>query len=382
MSTSESIGAFDRFRVEPWVDWIGGHVGRRMSLLRRLGDWETRLLARDIEHVEISAPVFVCGLARSGSTILLECLAAHTDTVSHCYRDYPGVLVPVLWDRISARIYADRSTPVERAHGDGIAVTPDSPEAIEEMLWMAFHPHSHDPARGNSIGRGGIAPPFSDFYRDHIRKLLWLRQGSRYLSKNNYNLVRLGGLIELFPDARVIVPVRHPVTHIASLMRQHALFSAAETRHSAALRYMQRVGHYEFGLDRRPLNVGNGGTTQTVQELWREGREVEGWSLYWANLHEFLMERLQEDVALRDATLVVRFEDLCADPEGMLGRIFAHTRLSAEDELIWKVAQRIRAPDYYAMPFDETELRTIRQVTAKAAERLDYRNSSGDRAVA
>src|SRR3546814_14543435 len=90
-------------------------------------------------------------------TILLESLAAHPDTVTHRYRDYPGVLAPIFWDRVSEHLYAGRSTPVERAHGDGIAVTQDSPEAIEEMLWMAFHPESPDPACDNTIGRGGIA---------------------------------------------------------------------------------------------------------------------------------------------------------------------------------------------------------------------------------
>ena len=93
-----------------------------------------------LDAIQIEAPIFVCGLARSGSTILLECLAAHPDTVTHRYRDYPGVLAPVFWDRISTRLYTDHSAPIERAHGDGIAVTPDSPEAMEEMLWMEFYP--------------------------------------------------------------------------------------------------------------------------------------------------------------------------------------------------------------------------------------------------
>jgi hypothetical protein len=379
---AERTDEFERFRVEPWIDWIGGHVARRTRLWQWLGDWETRMLAREIGEIEISAPIFVGGLARSGSTILLECLDSHPGTVSHRYRDYPGVLAPVLWDRVSARAYANRSTPVERAHRDGITVTPDSPEAIEEMLWMAFHPNAHDPARDNSVRGGGFDARFADFYRDHIRKLLWLRQGSRYLSKNNYNLARLGGLVELFPDARVIVPVRGPVAHIASLMRQHALFSAAETRHPAARRYMQRVGHYEFGLDRRPINVGDAETTRTVRDLWRDGRELEAWSLYWANLHKYLAGSLQENAALRDATLIVRFEDLCVDPQGMLDRIFAHARLSADSAWIAKMAQRIRTPAYYDVPFNEPELATIRELTTKAAQQLGYRSDTGHRAVA
>jgi hypothetical protein len=244
---------------------------------------------------------------------------------------------------------------------------------MEEMLWMAFDPHAHNPACDNSVGRGAVAPRFAAFYRDHIRKLLWLRQGRRYLSKGNYNLVRLQALIELFPDARFIVPVRDPVTQVASLMRQHALFCAAEYRHPAALRYMQRAGHFEFGLDRRPLNIGSAEASE-VENLWREGSELEGWSLYWTSLPHFLAERLQEDVALRDATLLVRFEELCAYPEVTLGRILAHARLAANDVWISSTARRIRAPCYYTPPFDGTGRRLVRQITGSAARRIGYSN--------
>ncbi len=373
MPSREAVDELDRFRVEPWVDWAGGHVTHRPRLWKWLGNRETRMLAQDIEHVEVHAPILVCGLARSGSTILLECLEAHLDTVSHRYRDYPGVLAPVLWDRVAGRLYGNTSNPVERAHGDGIAVTADSPEAIEEMLWMAFHSQAHDPSRDNRIRPGDVSQEFSVFYRDHIRKLLWLRQGTRYLTKNNNNLVRLSGILSLFPEARMIIPVRDPVAHIASLMRQHERFSAAQTKYDAALRYMQRVGHYEFGLDRRPLNVGNAKTTKTIEDLWRAGREVEGWSLYWANLHEFLAKQRQDDATVRDATLIVRFEDLCTDPDGMLKRIFAHAKLSANDALIASMAQRIRVPSYYIVPFNEREQETIREITGAAAEQFGYR---------
>jgi hypothetical protein len=363
----------DRFRVEPWLDWVGGHVARRSRLWRRIGNWESRLLNREIQSVPIVAPIFVCGLARSGSTILLECLAAHPDTVTHRYRDYPGVLAPVFWDRISTRLYADHSAPVERAHGDGISITPDSAEAMEEMLWMAFYPHSHDPSSDNRIGRGKITPQFATFYRDHVRKLLWLRRGRRFLSKENYNLVRLGALIELLPDARIIVPLRDPVAHIASLMRQHALFSAAQAKYPAALRYMQRVGHYEFGLDRRPLNVGDTEAAAAVRRLWHAHHDVEGWSAYWAMLHEFLIAQLDEDAALRDATLLVRSEDLCADPPGTLGRILSHARLPVDDSWLAESARRIRAPASRPS-LDQVEERVIRTITAAPAERLGYGN--------
>ena len=80
-------------------------------------------------------------------------------------------------------------------------------------------------------------PAFESFYRDHIRKLLRVRGGRRYLAKGNYNVTRLEYLLQLFPDARFVIPVRDPRWHIASLIKQHALFcpAARGTRRRSAI---------------------------------------------------------------------------------------------------------------------------------------------------
>src|SRR3546814_4976645 len=80
MSSSPSDDRFERFRVEPWVDWFGGFVARRPRLWRRIGDLETRQFGRALDSIAIRAPLFVCGLARSGSTILLESLRSEEHT--------------------------------------------------------------------------------------------------------------------------------------------------------------------------------------------------------------------------------------------------------------------------------------------------------------
>ena len=367
-----SADEFEGFRVEPWLDWLGGIVARWPGLWRRLGEFETQRLSTALDEIEIRVPIFVCGLARSGSTILLESLSRHPDTATHHYRDYPGVLAPVFWDRVAGRLYAGSGTARERAHGDGIAVTADSPEAIEEMLWMAFHPDCHDPTRDNRMAIGDVAPGFAGFYRDHIRKLLWLRRGRRYLSKGNYNLPRMAALLAMFPDARFIVPLRGPIAHVASLMQQHALFAAAERRHPAALRYMQRVGHFEFGLDRRPLNLGDAAATDEVQRLWREGREVEGSSLYWAAVHRFLADLLEQDARLRAATLLVRHEELTAAPGAVLERIFAHAGLETDPVSISELAARIHPPRGRGPALALETQQAIRRLTADAARRFGY----------
>jgi hypothetical protein len=62
------------FQVDPWVHFLGGLVERRPGLWTRLGDLETRMLGAELTDVEIKAPIYVAGMARSGSTLLLEVL--------------------------------------------------------------------------------------------------------------------------------------------------------------------------------------------------------------------------------------------------------------------------------------------------------------------
>ena len=80
--------------------------------------------------------VFVAGLARSGTTILLNALYKSNQFSSLSYQDMPFVLAPNLWSRLSFN--KQDSNLVERAHGDGIKIDTSSPEAFEEIFWKTF----------------------------------------------------------------------------------------------------------------------------------------------------------------------------------------------------------------------------------------------------
>src|SRR3546814_8226988 len=98
-------------------------------------------------------------------------------------------------------------------------------------------------------------------------------------------------------------------------MKHHVLFCAGERRHQKALRDMQRGGHFEFGLDRRPANTGDQEATAAIIDCWERGAEVEGWARYWARIHRFITDRLAASAELREASQIVRFEDLCREPD-------------------------------------------------------------------
>ncbi len=367
MSTSEQDNIF---RVDPWTHFLGGLVARAPALFQRLGSFESRLLTDRLADIPIRQPIFIAGLARSGTTLLLEILDKHPDTASHRYRDFPMLHIPYFWNRFLAFTPRAEEKPAERAHQDGIMVTADSPEAFEEVLWMSYFPDLHDIAKCSILDTGTTHPQFERFYRDHIRKLMLVRGGKRYLSKGNYNITRLDYLLRLFPDARILIPVRDPVWHIASLRKQHRLFCRGQENNPRAVRHLQRVGHFEFGRDRRPINTGDSDETQAIAELWRQGDEVEGWARYWDHVYRFLACRLQQNDALRQAASIVSYETLCQQPMDVLRGIFSHSGLQVSDVMLERAATRIHAPGYYAPDFSSRELACIERHTGPTWARL------------
>lgn len=362
-----------QFFPTSWVTYLlGGLVRRWPRPWLRIGDAETVLLLERTRSTEVTAPIYIGGLARSGSTILLELLASIDGVVSHRYRDYPLVYTPVLWDWLSSHLPSRNSRAVERPHRDGIWVVPDSPEAFEEALWMAFFPHAHDPSVSNALGRETSCPGFERYYREHLRKLLYARQGRRYVAKNNYNVTRLQYVLRLFPDARLVIPVRHPATQIASLMRQHALFCREQAKSRRVLEYMRHIGHFEFGLDRRPINVAEAGGADEVLALWERGEELRGWARYWSQVYGYVADALAADPDLRSACCVVRFEDLCADSERTIRNLLTHCRLPADDRLVCRLAENVRCPRYYRPEFSAADKRALEAETAETAARFGY----------
>lgn len=249
----------------------------------RLAEVETALYRRRIDPARAARPVFVTSLPRAGTTILLQALARHPELASATYRHMPFTFAPLLWGGFSTA-FRKSSGMSERAHGDGIEVGIDSPEAFEEMIWMAFWPdhyaHKHiRPWRGDARD-----PEFEAFFRTHIAKIVATRPGAaRYLSKNNANIARLPLIEAMHPDASIVIPVRDPVAQVASLLRQHRRFCALHDRDPFARQYMEGLGHFEFGAALRPIAFGE------VPPDPAEADEVGFWLGYWNDAYEHVL---------------------------------------------------------------------------------------------
>ncbi len=355
-------------KVPAILDWLGERYQRSPVFFDRLSRLETTLLGGDLREIRVEKPVFICGLARSGSTVLLETVARAKGFASHQYRDYPFLLTPVFWETVRKFWPGfDTGERRERAHKDRIMIDSASPEAFEEMIWMHFFPGLHDPDSHAVLDERTSQPDFEQAFPVHLRKMLFLRKGQRYVSKNNYNLTRMGFLLRLFPDAKFIVPVREPVAHVASLLKQHKLFSAVQAQDPAALRYMQRCGHYEFGLDFRPVNTGNAAAVAEIMEHWRAGQYVQAYGIYWREMHAWIV---QAQARYGGSMAVVSYEALCSRPQEILSELSAWGDLGLTKEEITLRAGGLSLPGYYIPDMATQEQEHLRRLTADTYEKI------------
>jgi hypothetical protein len=352
--------------------WLTRRLLRHPRFFIRLGNFETGLFEEQLAGIKIDRPVFICGLARAGTTITLELLTSLAGIASYRYRDFPAVHWPLAWNKALGSGKGTELAAVERLHGDGIAITSESPEALDEPIWMSFFPDAHDPMRDNALGSETRHPEFERFYRQNLAKILFLRQGNRLVLKGNYLLSRLGYLVRLFPDARFVLLVRDPVEHIGSLMRQQANFSQAAGDDPRVIDYLAALGHFEFGLDRRPINLGDRATIEGVLDAWKAGHEPEGWALYWRHVYGWLAELLDENAAVRKAALVMRFEDLHGKPGESLDRILDHCGLDADTATRETLAARLRRPASHKAKLGNEASAQIRSLCGKTAAKFGY----------
>lgn len=341
------------------------------ELLVDIGKLESRFLHSKIHTLAIQKPVYIGSLARSGSTILLESIVEHPSTASFCYRDFPFVYTPVWWRQLSEWMFDLKAIPTERAHGDRILVTPESPEAFEEILWMHFFPQLHQGNVSQKLSGDRYYPDFEQCYRTVIQKLLWQEGASRYVAKGNYHIGRIDYLSRLFPDAQFVIPVRHPLTQIASLLRQHERFCHLENGDRAILKYMQRAGHFEFGLDRRPVNTGHPEDSRVIQQYFESGRNVEGYAEQWRVIYQYVNE-----IQSRANVKLVSYEQLCAQADDVLTDLYQWLGLeaSAEQHSFWR--QHFSLPEHPRPILSAADEQSVWRITGDVAQSLGYMLSS------
>ena len=230
--------------------------------------------------------VFVSGLARSGTTILLNAIYESNEFASLSYKDMPFVLAPNLWSKLS--LNKKDIDLVERAHDDGIKVSIESPEAFEEVFWMTFDESDKDT---------------KDKFKNYVQFINHKYQKKRYLSKNNQNIRRLELISNTFPNSKILIPFRNPIQQAYSLLSQHQKFLEDSKKDKFISNYMKWIGHSEFGPNYIPINNSN---------LYFKGDlDINHWLEQWYLTYENCYNNLKD----KNNIYFICYEQICASKE-------------------------------------------------------------------
>ncbi|MEK9627541.1 MAG: sulfotransferase [Nitrospinota bacterium] len=246
--------------------------------------------------------LFITGLARSGTTSVLNLFYSGGTFASLAYEDMPFILSPNLWSKVRGK--SAQLEKVERAHGDEIFINLQSPEAFEEVFWKYIlqnnYIHSHH------LEKHTVSEKHVQEFENFIQLVLKLRNRKNYLSKNNNNILRLNSLSKQMEDSIFLIIFRDPLNHARSLLNTHNKFIPFQEEDDFVREYMNFIGHNEFGLDhKRMLFTGDFKNNDAMA--------LDYWLELWCHIYGFL----EKNCTSKNVRFVC-YEDLCENPESYL----------------------------------------------------------------
>ena len=241
--------------------------------------------------------LFIAGMARSGSTALLNSLYASDAFASTCYRHMPFIMAPSLSNLIAA-ISGNMAAPRERRHADGIFVDLDSPEALDGIFWSTYLERDTD-----RILPCDADEPLLRNYAMFIENLLIHSKRERYLSKMNQRMDLLSSLAPFFRQSTFLVPFREPLQQAASLLRQHRSFARLSTYESD---YLGWLDHHEFGATHAGFYTSPSRPASTYSM-----DSLDYWLTQWRNSYGYLADLIERHSNL----LPVGYERLAASAD-------------------------------------------------------------------
>ena len=204
--------------------------------------------------------IFITGLPRSGTTILLSFLYSSNNFCSLKYSNMPFIMAP----NISRLFQKKNFTRQERYHRDGIMFDLNSPEAFDEVFFSSFD-------------TSGIKNEFLNY----IQLVLQYENNKRYLSKNNSNYKRIDIILSLLPNSLFIIPIREPLQHSYSLLTQNYHFYKLQRRYDFARRYMNYLGLHAFGINHIPWNK---------PDKYNDYKNINYWLEQWILFYKYIYE--------------------------------------------------------------------------------------------
>jgi len=148
---------------------------------------------------------------------------------------------------------------------------------------------------------------------------------------------RLGFFAKTLPQARIVFEIRHPCGSIASVKRgeRQGRFSAEDSISN------------DFGLMEKLLDTDLARQRQLSMEELKAAHPIERQAWQWLLFNEKALNELENCTN----AMIVRYEDLCADPLATTRRLFAFSGLSwnPQTEDFLSSSTRDEKKDYYSV---------------------------------
>lgn len=295
------------------VDWLGDKI-------------ENLLLGRSLDQ-PIRAPVFITGYYRSGTTMLERALSRHSAFGYFTYRlsGFPRATY-------TGRLLTDLASPERQSwvpvHQPNLVV--DNTWPFEgEALWRYCRKNPWSAQDSDVLGADYSDPEFERVLIRTINKHLRMQRATRFLSKNPPDIVRVGYLARLFPDARFIHIVRHPLRVLRSQLDMEQIFLRlfAEMRSGQGAVDLNEVFSNSFlPPGRRFLRTAR---HRQIQELSQSNPEL-GVAMNLVDV-EAVREAAVQAGGLHERVHVVRYEDTMKDFPNELRRIFEFVGLAGAE---------------------------------------------------
>lgn len=249
--------------------------------------------------------IFVLGLARAGTTALLNKIYQSNQFASFLYSHMPFVLSPKL-----ANFFSNQSKNeddlVIRYHNDGIYINKNSPECLDEIFWIK----SNDKYFKESyIKNDNIDSSLLKSYDYLIHQFCTLQNKKRFVIKNNNNHVRIIELANYFKSSKFLILFREPLAHARSLLNQHLNFTDLQNKDDFILEYMNLIGHREFGNNVKPFIYKDG------DQDWYKNLNKNSliyWIKQWIETYSWLYNSLQNNFS---NVYFICYESLCLNKE-------------------------------------------------------------------
>jgi len=256
------------------------------------------------ENYKNDRHIFVTGLARAGTTSLLNKIFSTGEIDSLVYKFMPFILSPKISKFYANNFFSQEANKFsQRFHNDGILINPNSPECLDEILWIKSKKNY---MQTNLKTYDKISDKILDVYGYFLRSYSKNEANNRMLIKNNNHHIRLEALSSYFKNSKFLLVFRDPFYHAISLLSQHINFNNLQKKDPFILEYMNLIGHREFGLGMKPFIYKK---SNNFFKLY-SSEKLDYWIAQWIETYNWILESKITD---NDNIHLISYEKLCQE---------------------------------------------------------------------